>query len=633
MGYRHQIYFIARVHVNGKPVHACVAALHDQWCLGGHPIVKIKQVLTLLKQKENAEVVRAELRLYENNIGRSMPCPFTSALLTFGWSIMMEFGETYLGLEWVGNVLNVRADPRSQDNDTGMTFIDITDPESPAFEYFGSDSPLIVTPIDFARGYYRASTDDMTGGLDGEKVVEIAQLAAVWPHMFRNRYRDWAERTGEAPERAQAINYSSLSNITLKRSLNRALDGDTARVELLFNVPENAAYVKSLLRGRSPFPDAGIPILAKALFALQETSSLDLSDMDLTLAQIRQVLSHFGKIRSLNLSFNPQLTIDDIQEILNSSVTLKRLSIMGCPLITSEELHSLMQLRPKLFYCLEALMHPALLYPVYPVKPPSQSLAFTLVIEFFQNKDFWRTSLPLFTPEIVLKGFVNIVTTFLSDRFHTVGRHGFLLGQAVFSSSLPPGASWSERIQCTVPTRSESYPEELPADWGLLLQYTPTLHSELHTRSRYAFVHMKTSSSTSSQLEHPGTVADDQRDRPDSLPDFDILDVSGFASDAAKEGREPPPENTIARLITLLGRTDFSDDIPADDPTHQCLKPDPYHLPLRRERLHDRQSEWTLMDRACVEEFLERHNGSEPSEAFFKAQTRDEMSGRTPKLV
>ena len=95
MGRRHQVYLIARITPHGEPPgetkYRCIAALHHQCCYGRMPLRAATRFFTLIKQKENAEIVREEIQSIHGLYGRfgtfespelpDIPCPFVSFLM------------------------------------------------------------------------------------------------------------------------------------------------------------------------------------------------------------------------------------------------------------------------------------------------------------------------------------------------------------------------------------------------------------------------------------------------------------------------------------------------------------------------------------------------------------------------
>lgn len=104
MGQRHQAFIIAKVKARGstEAKYRCIAAYHHQWCYGTLPLRATRRLLTLVKQPENAEIIREELRSVDGKYARpgedpaipDAPCPFTALLLGNSWDI--DLSEAYL---------------------------------------------------------------------------------------------------------------------------------------------------------------------------------------------------------------------------------------------------------------------------------------------------------------------------------------------------------------------------------------------------------------------------------------------------------------------------------------------------------------------------------------------------------
>ena len=96
MGQRHQAFVLARLvpHGQTKAYYRCIAALHHQWCYGRLPLKATHRFFTLVKQKDNAEIIREEIRLLQGKYGRydchpkmpEIPSPYIGFLLASAWS-------------------------------------------------------------------------------------------------------------------------------------------------------------------------------------------------------------------------------------------------------------------------------------------------------------------------------------------------------------------------------------------------------------------------------------------------------------------------------------------------------------------------------------------------------------------
>lgn len=107
----HQVLLIAQVRVRGSqnPTYRCVAEYHKHDCYGTLPLRALLRLFTLLKQPDNADVVREELRALDGQYGEpgkdpkgsDVPCRFLSTVLGSSWDVYkrdldVDVGGTYL---------------------------------------------------------------------------------------------------------------------------------------------------------------------------------------------------------------------------------------------------------------------------------------------------------------------------------------------------------------------------------------------------------------------------------------------------------------------------------------------------------------------------------------------------------
>lgn len=91
---------------------------------------------------------------------------------------------------------------------------------------------------------------------------------------------------------------------------------------------------------------------------LEEGHYFDLSGFALSTAQISKLVADmYEKAESLNLSQNPVISINGVRAVLAANL-LKRIVLLGCPSISLEDVKNLLELDPKLFYHLDAFVHP-----------------------------------------------------------------------------------------------------------------------------------------------------------------------------------------------------------------------------------------------------------------------------------
>ncbi|GJE83973.1 hypothetical protein PsYK624_000460 [Phanerochaete sordida] len=187
MGQRHQAFIIARIKPYGSSAakYRCIAAYDNGWCYGSLPLRAAHRVLCSVRQPQNAEVIREELRSIDGKYGRydagpEMPaaaCPFIVALLADNWDIGLAPGNILLtGSSLKGSMLEVDMHlwDSDIDNDDGYTVIDVTNPEDPAYCFIGSARRDPEDARRYIRRYYWFPGDaipDVTSA-DGSYVVE-----------------------------------------------------------------------------------------------------------------------------------------------------------------------------------------------------------------------------------------------------------------------------------------------------------------------------------------------------------------------------------------------------------------------------------------------------------------------------
>jgi hypothetical protein len=72
--------------------------VHHQWCYGRLPLLATHRFITQVKQKNTAEIIRAEIASIQGKFGRwgdepelpRLPCPFTAFLLATNWAVDLE---------------------------------------------------------------------------------------------------------------------------------------------------------------------------------------------------------------------------------------------------------------------------------------------------------------------------------------------------------------------------------------------------------------------------------------------------------------------------------------------------------------------------------------------------------------
>ena len=114
MGQRHQAFVIAliRAHGSDRATYRCIAALHHQWCYGCLPLNATARFLDLVKNENNARIIKAEINAIQGKYGRwkeapklpDVPCPYAALLLATSWTTDLETSYTS-GVTFANDIL------------------------------------------------------------------------------------------------------------------------------------------------------------------------------------------------------------------------------------------------------------------------------------------------------------------------------------------------------------------------------------------------------------------------------------------------------------------------------------------------------------------------------------------------
>ncbi|THU99697.1 hypothetical protein K435DRAFT_776898 [Dendrothele bispora CBS 962.96] len=456
MGQHHQAFIIARLIPHGstteKPYYRCIGAHHHSWCYGTLPLAATHRFLTLIKNEDNAEIIRDELRRAQYEYGRrwesplmsKMPCPYTLLLLAQAWNMDLGSVEdayaTGVGLEY--STLDPDMGSFDEDSDDDMSIIDVTDPSNPAYcfvyEYGGE-------PIDM-KGYIAKYYDmsDMqklvesgemeetiavravkvVSALEGVRVLTSDALAEAWPDEYNVDNPSPETHSTESAE-LQKQKVPSLVDLTLSPAVDNALaSSDIEQLEYLLMIPGKAELVKRYLMTKNPLPDSGTALLTNIITHEFESTSrviLDLSGyLYLSSDQVVYIVNALaetlpGHILSLKLSGNQNISTTTVVEVLKAFPQLLRLVLLNTS-ITNDQLLELVSTSPNLFFNLHDLVHPAFLYPIVSNDPrwlhryaapatlhPAYRHGLTFVSFDGRNNDITTDSVPFFNPEQLLK--------------------------------------------------------------------------------------------------------------------------------------------------------------------------------------------------------------------------------------
>ncbi|KAG8916002.1 hypothetical protein FRC01_003439 [Tulasnella sp. 417] len=237
-----------------------------------------------------------------------------------------------------------------QDNNSGYTVIEVTDPFSPAYCFWGRDARdygfrpgYPIDPEDYARQYYNdyaalpfedldQNAQDAILALKGEDVIGSNTLDEAWG--------GWSpipnEMDEEAPSQDAKDFIKALQVVIEARSTETAqkmADG----LSTTFGVLEG---LRRILRQRR-LPKCCDPVIIKGFLIAQDLSNsdeLDLSWMHLSPAQVLKVVravlhGSSVKISSLDISGNSDIAVGTLSGIfkLRGAGQLKHLYLFGCP--------------------------------------------------------------------------------------------------------------------------------------------------------------------------------------------------------------------------------------------------------------------------------------------------------------
>ncbi|KAI0740997.1 hypothetical protein C8Q76DRAFT_641643 [Earliella scabrosa] len=147
-----------------------VGAFHHRNCSGLHALRALSRFFSLLEQKENAALVRADLRLYDaaHRYHRQedltclphldVPCPYTFSLLAIAWTTDLQFRNDYYvsGTSLDHGLMDVRSGcwtaAERKGNKSGICVIDISDLARPGYCFMTEKGGQLLS----AYGYMRA---------------------------------------------------------------------------------------------------------------------------------------------------------------------------------------------------------------------------------------------------------------------------------------------------------------------------------------------------------------------------------------------------------------------------------------------------------------------------------------------
>ncbi|KIO23433.1 hypothetical protein M407DRAFT_27127 [Tulasnella calospora MUT 4182] len=239
------------------------------------------------------------------------------------------------------------------DNNSGFTVVDITDPFSPAYCFWGWDgdygfpSGYPIDPENYALRYY-VDPEDQRPFEDLDQEVQDAIRALQDESFIDSKYaldEAWSNAVAElAGYEADEEEPSQDAQEFIKDLQTVIQEGSTKAARKMADTLSPTPGVLDGLRitlHQESLPEHCNPIIVEYFLISQDLSrrkELDLSWKQLSPAQVVQVvqavLHHDSyQITSLNLSGNSDVTVETLSEIfkLPKASEIKRLFLFGCP--------------------------------------------------------------------------------------------------------------------------------------------------------------------------------------------------------------------------------------------------------------------------------------------------------------
>ncbi|KAJ2936186.1 hypothetical protein H1R20_g910, partial [Candolleomyces eurysporus] len=525
MGERHQIFVVARVCIApGKPrQYRCIAALHDQWCCGESPLRCVNSFKRLARVPENAALINEEIATYHERKEElpQRPCPYTSLLAESAFSVDLERKPPYLG-SGVWN-LDVGMGSSDEDNDDGITILDVTVPRNPAYcfvflsEHGTEDDVPGMTPLtaaQYLRCYYpvpEASLDvsemrlerdclEDIANLDDMPLIPIATLANVWPREY------------------------AVANDELQDSDASSLETDTGTTQLVTYPTEIDAF-----RRQSVLSSEDMTRLKNTLKgAMHPDAVVDLSRFPLTADQILSVLEELGDFKRLDVSHSQAVDSRVFLHILKSYKRLRWINILHCP-ISMDDLKELMTNDRQRFRSIETILHPAFLTGKLPVDFPKAFLV-TYILDSLRLPPYRHITLPFFSTDQLVQNIFDILSN--------TGDNSFQMPSLTImaSSHLAQGLNWSDRAIQLVPGRN--------------LDDNSDSRYYLHEKEVYQLV-VRANEFQGMAYGILTPLAPEQSEHTDS----DVIEMDSFLKRLEEEGSPAADAAGVKRLLELCANT------------------------------------------------------------------------------
>ncbi|TFK72813.1 hypothetical protein BDN72DRAFT_762823 [Pluteus cervinus] len=565
-GNRHQAYLIAKIipHGSNKPNYRCIGAIHHQWCNASRPLEAALRFMNLIKQTENAEIIKEEIKALNGKYGShsrkrplipSVPCPYTSFLMTSAWAV--DFMPTQSGCMYLSNALDEGAFMQISegDNDDGITVIDISDPCSPSYCFVVNEGDMDrpATAEEYIRHYYPAGSSDeheegavasTVPGFVGIPVIPLQYLAEAWPTDFTAKTKDrssWRSVFSITPKEVPP-----LADLMLGPALEQSLRSNNEEELLRLLLPHKIDQIVAILRAQNPMPDGGVFLLSHILKDTKDQKIVDLSGLYLSGQQVLSLIPVDANVEVINLSHNQTVGVDAIEQLLDRHRSLRRLVLLYTR-ISDDDILDLLKNKPRLFYNIEGFIHPVFLKPLASTTVTPSAYTHISFTSPFITPGPSAVALPFFNPAQIMRALFHYTGMIGGEDGHsiinvmTLRRTFWSVALAAYpSGSLREGQTWGERSISYIPSLVKPS-EAMKSTEGWKLIWANANMSSIH----YAFVKTNAEAMSQYSTANTGQVSDSIKDRL-----FQVYDVRGFFKELELEGRPAPPQDELEELFS-----------------------------------------------------------------------------------
>ncbi|KAG8903790.1 hypothetical protein FRC01_008990, partial [Tulasnella sp. 417] len=235
-------------------------------------------------------------------------------------------------------------------NNSGYTVIDVTDPFSPAYCFWGGSSwygfrpGYPIDPESYALRYYNEGAALLFEELDQDVQKAILALQGEdfigSKHTLDEAWSDWSPMPNEMDEEAPSQDAKDFIKALRVVIGARSTENAQQMADALSTTAGVVEGLRRILRQRR-LPKCCDPVIIKGFLIAQDLSNsdeLDLSWMQLSPAQVLKVVrgvlhGSSVKISSLDVSGNSDIAVGTLSGIfkLRGASELKHLHVFGCP--------------------------------------------------------------------------------------------------------------------------------------------------------------------------------------------------------------------------------------------------------------------------------------------------------------